>query len=56
MNSAESFHRKYTSYTPLLIGRDIIAPLFAMGTDDARDKKMRQRYDTLEGNPLWWGA
>lgn len=56
MNSAESFHRKYSSYTSLLIGRDIIAPLFVMGLNDARDQKIRQRYDTLEGNPLWLGA
>ncbi|MFT8731441.1 MAG: hypothetical protein ABF752_06160 [Acetobacter fabarum] len=56
MDTAERVHKKYTSYTPLLIGRDIIAPLFAMGIHDARDKKIRERYDTLEGNPLWWGA
>lgn len=56
MKTAESTKKNFGTYVPLIIGRDIVAPKFAVGKKDPKDEKIRERYDTLEGNPLWWGA
>ncbi|MBE7618483.1 hypothetical protein GL297_02340 [Komagataeibacter sp. FXV2] len=56
MKTAETTKKNFGTYVPLIIGRDIVAPKFAVGKNDPKGEKIRERYDTLEGNPLWWGA
>ncbi|GFE98084.1 hypothetical protein [Gluconobacter sp. Gdi] len=56
MKTAESTKENFGTYVPLIIGRDIVAPKFAVGKNDSKGEKIRERYDALEGNPLWWGA
>ncbi|OUI89868.1 hypothetical protein HK17_15300 [Acetobacter indonesiensis] len=56
MKTAESTKENFVTYIPLIVGRDIVAPKFAVGKNDPKNEKIRERYDALEGNPLWWGA